>query len=61
MPYYNYGGYVYFTNNIDTPNEHHNNLIFNQISDFYITSPSKLMDDKFTSLPKLFVDKIMKN
>ena len=57
MPAYNYGDYDNFNNNIDTPNEHHNNLIFNQISDFYITSPSKLMDDKFTSLPKLFLIK----
>ena len=33
MPAYNFGVY----NNIDTPNEHHNHLILNQIPDFYIT------------------------
>ena len=48
MPDYTYGDYVYFNNNIDTPNEHHNTFTLNQISDFYITSPLKLMDDTFT-------------
>ena len=57
MPEYAYGDNVYFKNNIDTHNEHHNHLILNHIPDFYITSPSKLRDDKFTSLPKLFLIK----
>ena len=53
MPAYTFGVY----NNIDTPNEHHNHLILNQIPDFYITFQSELRDDIFTSLPKLFGDK----
>ena len=59
MPDYTYGDYIYFNNNIDTHNEHHNYFILNHIPDFYITSPSKLMDDKFTSSPKLFFDKMI--
>ena len=60
MPSYTYGDYVYFNNNIDTPKEHHNHLILNQIPYFYITSLLKLMDGTFTSLPKLFVDEMIK-
>ena len=60
MPAYNYGDYVNFNNNIDTPNEHHNNFILNQIPDFYIISPSKLTDDTFTLLPKLFFEEMTK-
>ena len=56
MPAYTHGDYVYFNNNIDTPNEHHNHFIFNHKPNFYIASLSNLMDDTFTSLPKLFVD-----
>ena len=48
MIYYTYGGYVYFNNNIDTPNEHHNHFILNHIPDFDVTSLSNLMDDTFT-------------
>ena len=43
MEYYTYGEYVYFNHMTDTPNEHHNHFIFNQIPDMYITSPSMLM------------------
>ena len=57
---YNYGDYVYLNNNIDTPKEHHNIFIWNKKTDFYITSLSKLMDGTFTSLPKLFVDEMIK-
>ena len=60
MAAYTYGNYVYFKNMTDTQNEHYNNFILNQIPDFHITSPFKLMDDIFKSLPKLFVDKILK-
>ena len=60
MPDYTYGDYVYFRNMTDTPNEYHNNFIFNQIPDFHITSPFKLCDDIFESSPKLFVDKLKK-
>ena len=34
MPAYNYGDYVYFNDNINTPNEHNNNLQLNQKPDF---------------------------
>ena len=57
---YTYGDCVYFNNIIDTPNEHHKHFILNQIPEFYITSSSKLLDDTFTSLPKSFVDKMIK-
>ena len=60
MPGYNYGDHVYFNNNIDAPKEHNNHLILNQKSIFNITSLSKFMDDTFTSLPKLFVDEMIK-
>ena len=56
MPGYTYGDYVYFNNSIDKPKEHHNHLILNQNPIFCITSLSKLMDDTFTSLTKLFFD-----
>ena len=60
MAAYIYGDYIYFENMIDTPNEDHNKLVLNQIPDFLITSPSKLMDETFESLPKLFVDRMQK-
>ena len=60
MPDYTYGDCVYFNKNIDTPNEHHNHFIVNQIPDFYITSPPKLIDDTFTSFPELFFDEMIK-
>ena len=56
---YTYGDYVYFNNSIDEPKEHHNNFILNQEPDVYMTSLSKFMDDTFTFMPKLFVDKII--
>ena len=55
MSAYTYGDFVYFNNVTDTPNEHHNNIILNQITYFYMKSPSKLMNDIFESFPKLFV------
>ena len=61
MPAYTYGDDGYFQNITDTPNEHHNNLILNQIPDFHITSPFKLCDDIFESFQKLCVDKMGKN
>ena len=60
MPEYTYGGYVYFKNMTDTPNKNHHNFILNQIPDFHITSPFKLMDDIVESITKLFVDKMKK-
>ena len=60
MPAYSHGDYVYFNNRIDAPKEHHNKLIFNKELDFYITSLLKLMDDTFTSLPRLFFDIMIK-
>ena len=58
---YNYGDCVYFNNMNETPNEHHNNFILNQIPDFHITSPFKLIYYRLESLPNLFVDKMQKN
>ena len=60
MPYYTYADYVYFNNIVDAPKEHHNQFILNQEPYFYITSLSKLMDETWTLLPKLFVNKMVK-
>ena len=60
MEAYTYGDYIYFKNMTDTPNKDYNNFILNQIPDFHITSPFKLMDDIFESLPMVTVDKIQK-
>ena len=38
MPDYTCGDYIYLNNNIDAPKEHHNQLILNQETDFYIKS-----------------------
>ena len=59
MPVYTYDDYVYFNKSIGEPKKHHNYLILNQKPKFYIISLSKLMDNTFTSLPKLFVDEII--
>ena len=59
IPDYTYGVYVYFICSIDELKEHHDNLILNQEPNFYITSLSKLMDDTFTSFPRLFVDEMI--
>ena len=34
MPAYTYGDYVYFNNNIDAPQKHHNKFILDQEPDF---------------------------
>ena len=60
MPGYTYGDYVYFKNMTDEPKEHHIHMIFNKNPNFNITSLSKLMDYTVTSLPKLFVDEMIK-
>ena len=57
---YFYGENVHFEKMTDTPNEHHNNFILNQMPYFHIKSPFKLMNDIFESLPKLFVDILLK-
>ena len=57
MVSYTYGDYVYFSNNIDAPKEHHNQLILNQEPYFYITSLSNLMEATLTLLPKIFLIK----
>ena len=59
MPAHTYGDYVYFNNMTDTPNEHRNHFILNQILNFHITSPFKLCDDMFEQLPKIFFDQII--
>ena len=60
MPDYTYGDYIYLNNSIDAPKENHNHFILNQKPIFNIISLSKLVDDIFTSLTKLFVDEIIK-
>ena len=47
MADYNFGDCVYFKNITDIPNENHNHFTLDQISDMYITSPSKFMDEIF--------------
>ena len=47
MEAYNWGDCGFFDKMNDTPNEHQNNFILNQIPDLYITSMFKLMDDIF--------------
>ena len=61
MQDYKYDDDYYFNNITDTPTEHHNNFILNQIPDFHIIAPFKLCDDVFESLPNLFVYKMIKN
>ena len=61
IPDYTYGDCVYFNNRIDATRENHNKFILNQEQDFYTTSLSNLTDETFTLLPKLFVDKMIKN
>ena len=61
MPSYIYDDYVYFKNMTDTPNEHHNNFILNQIPDFNITSPFKWCYNLFELLPKLSIDTRLKS
>ena len=60
MPSYKYGDYVYINNIYDAPKEHHIHSIFKTYPDIYMTSLSKLMDESFQDLPKLFVDKMIK-
>ena len=59
MPDYNYGDYAYLNNMNDTPNEHHNHFILNQIIYLHIKSPFKLCDDIFGLFPNLFFDKMI--
>ena len=59
MTGYTYGRYVYFKNMADTPNEHHNQFILNQMQDFHITSPFKLSNDICESFPKLCANKMI--
>ena len=54
-----YSNYVCFKNITDTPNVNNNNFILNKIPGFHITSPLKLCDDIFESLPKSFDVKII--
>ena len=61
MPDYIYGDCVYLDNNIDSPKKHHNQFILNQEPDIYIKSLSSFMDEKLTLLPKIFVNRMVKN
>ena len=61
MQAYTYGDYVYLNHDIDAPKKHHNQFIFNQELDYYITSLSNFMNETLTLLPKLFVNKWFKN
>ena len=57
MEAYTYGDYVYFKNMTDTPNEHNNNLILNNIPDMYTTSPLNITEEIFVLLPNLIAKK----
>ena len=61
MPAYAYDDYLNLNNSIDSPKEHRNQFIFNQEPYFCITLLSNLMDEKLTFLPKVFVNKMIKN
>ena len=60
MPTYTYGDYVYFNNIIDAPIPHYNKFILDQEPYFNTTSLSNLMDETWTLLHKLFVNKMIK-
>ena len=59
MPDFTSGNYVYFKDNEEVPKSHHRVFILNQGSDFYITPPLKLLEESLSSLPKLFVKKLL--
>ena len=60
MADHTYSDYIYFKNMTDTPNKQNTHFILNQIPDLHITSPFKLMDGIYESLPKLLVVKMLK-
>ena len=53
---YTYGDYVYINKKYYAPEEHKIKSIFKTQPDIYKTSLSKLMDESFQHLPKLFFD-----
>ena len=59
MPYFTSGDYVYFKDNEQVPKSHHKVFVFNHESDFYITSPLKLLGGRLLSFPKLFLNNII--
>ena len=59
-PAYTYGDCVYFDNKNDAPEEYHIQSILKTKNNIYITSLSKLMYETLKYLPKLFVDKMIK-
>ena len=58
MAAYTSGDYVYFDNMIDKPQKHQIGFILSQRYAMYITSPLKIKDEIFVSLPNPFVKKI---
>ena len=61
MSDYTSGDYVYFNDMIDTSTKNHIIFILNQSHAMYITSPLKIREETFESLPNLFVNKMFKN
>ena len=51
---------MYFNNNEERQQGHHQVCIFNQVAEFYVTSPLKLLEETLVSLPKLFVENLFK-
>ena len=61
MLYYTYANYVYINNKYDAPEENHINSILKTLPNINIISLSKLIEESLQDLPKLFVDKIIKD
>ena len=63
MLYYTYGNYMCFNNNVERPKSCHKVFILNQESDFYITSPLKIMVEKWYHLQncllKTFLNRVL--
>ena len=57
MAVYTYDKYVYFNNMTDKPKKYDIGFILNQSHNTYITSPLKIMEEIFVSLPNIFISK----
>ena len=60
MPSYTFINHVYINNKNNAPEEHHIQSILKTKLDIYITSLLKLIYEPLKDLPKLFVDKMIK-
>ena len=55
MEDYTSGDYVYLNNMKDQTKIHHIGFILNHRHDIYITSPLKIMEEKFVSFPEISI------